>query len=349
MRDSKVFAAVAGSAMLCLASIANAGVGGLGFARFSLPTDTIRIVGNTVFPGVDSTYEMVIRIPSGAPFGPVVGEQRDSVEAKYIWVSDTEFEAYMTRGIQCGNVNSTDFPPNITNRWVHLAWVRSGPTASLFVDGELLTSWIDQNPCTGNHPGSWMSLGMHRTGAGYVPGPPIPSFIGDLDWIRISRVARYSGNFTPPCEIDIFPDADTELLLRFNEGPGAKVLVDESPNAWVCEPGVPVHPGVDATAPEFVLGDASGPPPCQDCDSNGIPDAVEIAAGAPDVNANGVPDTCECLADLNTDSIVNGADISVLLGYWGQSGKGVVGDINGDGLVDGADLAILLSSWGTCP
>jgi len=39
----------------------------------------------------------------------------------------------------------------------------------------------------------------------------------------------------------------------------------------------------------------------------------------------------------------------VLLGFWGQSGKGVLGDINGDGLVDAADLAMLLSSWGKCP
>jgi hypothetical protein len=87
-----------------------------------------------------------------------------------------------------------------------------------------------------------------------------------------------------------------------------------------------------------------------DCNGDGIVDYGQILDGTLiDINGNGVPDICECLADLNTDSIVNGADISVLLGYWGQSGKGVVGDINGDGLVDGADLAMLLSSWGKCP
>jgi hypothetical protein len=91
---------------------------------------------------------------------------------------------------------------------------------------------------------------------------------------------------------------------------------------------------------------AGGP----DCDNNGIPDAVEIAAGAPDVNANGIPDTCECIADLTGNGEVNGADISVLLGFWGKVPALLpVADINGDGLVDGADLAMLLSSWGTCP
>jgi len=56
-----------------------------------------------------------------------------------------------------------------------------------------------------------------------------------------------------------------------------------------------------------------------------------------------------CTGDLNDDGIVNGADISIMLGFWGLNGKPVDADINGDGLVDGADLAMLLSSWGKCP
>ena len=35
------------------------------------------------------------------------------------------------------------------------------------------------------------------------------------------------------------------------------------------------------------------PTPCTDCDSNGISDADEIAAGAPDCNGNGIPDACD--------------------------------------------------------
>ena len=66
-----------------------------------------------------------------------------------------------------------------------------------------------------------------------------------------------------------------------------------------------------------------------------------------DLGGNTVDDSC-CPADINDDGVVNGADISVLLGYWGQSGKNVVGDITGDGIVNGADLALLLGSWGPC-
>jgi hypothetical protein len=53
-----------------------------------------------------------------------------------------------------------------------------------------------------------------------------------------------------------------------------------------------------------------------------------------------------CPADLNCDGVVNGADLGILLGDWGQ--KGVPGDITGDGPVNGADLGILLGAWGPC-
>ncbi len=54
-----------------------------------------------------------------------------------------------------------------------------------------------------------------------------------------------------------------------------------------------------------------------------------------------------CPADANGDSLVNGADLSVLLGQFGQSVPANTGaDFNGDGLVNGADLSVLLASFG---
>jgi hypothetical protein len=48
-------------------------------------------------------------------------------------------------------------------------------------------------------------------------------------------------------------------------------------------------------------------------------------------------------ADLNGDGAVNGADLGILLGGWGQSG---LTDINQDGTTNGADLGELLGLWG---
>ncbi|MCH2137369.1 MAG: hypothetical protein MK101_12480 [Phycisphaerales bacterium] len=58
-------------------------------------------------------------------------------------------------------------------------------------------------------------------------------------------------------------------------------------------------------------------------------------------------DDAECDADLTGDGLVDGADLNILLGDWGQSAS--VADITDDGLVDGADLNILLGAWGVCP
>jgi hypothetical protein len=47
-------------------------------------------------------------------------------------------------------------------------------------------------------------------------------------------------------------------------------------------------------------------------------------------------------ADLNFDGIVDGADMTILLGSWGGPGSG---DLDGNGIVDGADLTRLLGAW----
>ena len=47
-------------------------------------------------------------------------------------------------------------------------------------------------------------------------------------------------------------------------------------------------------------------------------------------------------ADLNGDGLVNGIDLTILLGQWGSSGSA---DIDGDGVVSATDLTNLLAQW----
>ena len=47
--------------------------------------------------------------------------------------------------------------------------------------------------------------------------------------------------------------------------------------------------------------------------------------------------------DLDGDGMIDGADLTILLGLWGSGDPG--GDIDGNGLVEGNDLAILLGQW----
>jgi hypothetical protein len=86
-----------------------------------------------------------------------------------------------------------------------------------------------------------------------------------------------------------------------------------------------------------------------DCNGDGIGDACELAAGAPDFNNDTIPDVCQCLADLFVDRQVNGADLGALLAFWGPVNPALPSaDINRDGNVDGADLGYLLYGWGAC-
>jgi hypothetical protein len=51
-------------------------------------------------------------------------------------------------------------------------------------------------------------------------------------------------------------------------------------------------------------------------------------------------------ADLNSDGVVNGADLTIMLSMWGPC-RGCLADLDGNGFVDGADLTVLLGAWGS--
>jgi hypothetical protein len=57
-------------------------------------------------------------------------------------------------------------------------------------------------------------------------------------------------------------------------------------------------------------------------------------------------DIAGCFGDLTGSGAVDGADLGLLLGNWGQPGAT---DLNGSGTTDGADLGLLLGAWGPCP
>jgi hypothetical protein len=86
-----------------------------------------------------------------------------------------------------------------------------------------------------------------------------------------------------------------------------------------------------------------------DCNNDGIVDYGQILSGElVDADSNGVPDSCECPCDVFPDNAVNGIDLGVLLGQWGEVTQYTVTDFNRDGAVDGSDLGELLAAWGPC-
>jgi hypothetical protein len=56
--------------------------------------------------------------------------------------------------------------------------------------------------------------------------------------------------------------------------------------------------------------------------------------------------TQSCTGDLNTDGVVDGNDLGLMLAAWGAVGGPT--DLDNDGVTDGNDLGQLLARWGSC-
>lgn len=94
---------------------------------------------------------------------------------------------------------------NILNQWVHRAAVRSGNTLFLFINGTLeysytLSGSIGYNSALPMCIGGWA---VDAPGSGYL-------FTGYIDEFRVSNVARWTNNFTPPTEP--YPNSSIEIL-----------------------------------------------------------------------------------------------------------------------------------------
>jgi len=235
-------------ATLCASSICFADYSN-GYAHFGAQSDTIQILGNTVFNQGPFTYEMQIRLEANAPLGRVISEQRDSYEDKSIHLAaDGQYIASVTASSGGNGDNRGTLTGISTAQWFHLAYVFDGNHQKFYINGALFATHTPFG-MYGDRSDSWMSIGMFRNGAGFGASEAYPSFLGDLDWIRISAGAKYLSNFTAPEETQILSDASTQLLLKFNESAGTTVLYDESSNHFQCNLGVAVSPGVLATSP----------------------------------------------------------------------------------------------------
>ena len=305
------------------------------FARFADANSTIKILGNTAFPSTDFTYECRIRIVPGALLGHIVYEHTDSVEAKLVAVSPSNFFGYMVRGFNCGNQNDVAFVAPVGVVWHHLAWVRDGSVARLYVDGAFSHEWASQANCLSDSAGSRMSLGMHFQEIG---GAYARSFTGDLDWIRISAGARYTGNFVPPRECDLASDAATQLLLRFNEPTGTSVLTDESPSQFQCIMGESWSSTATGVAPALLRFGI-------DFDGDGVDDSSDAfpldATEWLDTDGDGVGNNAD--TDDDNDGFVDASDAFPLdASEWIDSDNDGVGnnadtDDDNDGVDDWSD------------
>jgi hypothetical protein len=108
-----------------------------------------------------------------------------------------------------------------TNTWYHIVLVKNGTNYKSYVNGELKTD-STQTTEIPNLTGV-LSLGCYYwdIGKGY-------DLNGNISEVRLSDVARYTANFTPP-KRQLESDEHTKLLLHFNRNDST--FIDSSPSA----------------------------------------------------------------------------------------------------------------------
>jgi hypothetical protein len=92
------------------------------------------------------------------------------------------------------------------NTWHHVAVVRQGSSGEMFVDGVSVFTDTATNYITST------TTDLH---VGRDPRSEAIDFDGYLDEFRISTVARYTSNFTPPSSAFV-NDSDTIMLMHFD-------------------------------------------------------------------------------------------------------------------------------------
>lgn len=102
------------------------------------------------------------------------------------------------------------------NTWYHLAYTRSGNDHKLFLNGtQAGSTWTSSV----SYDSSAIVIGADYAGAN--------GFLGNIDEIRVSNVARYTANFTAPTAA-FTNDANTKLLLHCNGTNATQRFPDDS-------------------------------------------------------------------------------------------------------------------------
>lgn len=151
----------------------------------------------------------------------------------------------------------------ILNQWQHCALVKQGNVWTIYIDGQAVGTTTSAGQTFGNNV---YPAYLANTANGSIP------LIGYMDEFRISNVARYTGNFTPPSAA-FTPDANTVMLMHFDQAP-AGFLRDEvpTPQAVLSTP----HYGGSATITPNLTNAATLDPLTVSFDSSAIPPGSKI-------------------------------------------------------------------------
>ncbi|MFM7807173.1 MAG: hypothetical protein ACKPEA_04485 [Planctomycetota bacterium] len=179
-----------------------------------------------------------------------------------------------------------------------------------------------------------------------TPGTP-QAFAGPSKRVLVAQLTSRTGVF-PTFRVNLVGrNANGSDWVAYSQLAPLPALVDCNSNG--------THDVLDvATGGASDCNDNGLPDACEfpnfnaDCNSNGVPDRCDIFAGTSvDADNSGVPDECECVGDVDLNGRVDVDDIVAVIIGWGDDGSSPA-DLNADGIVNGGDLALVLGGYGEC-
>ena len=177
-------------------------------ARFDATTDTIAMAGQTVL-GTSATFEARLLIEA-AGGGSVYFEQANGREHKQLALSETGVSG-MGFTLPTNQTSLSGDVAVSTGVFHHIAFVRDGGQERVYLDGLL----VAQRAAVGDIDDDGTSTPAVGAQIFQDTSFMAQSFIGQIDSLRISNVARYTGaSFSAP-QGDLGSDSGTLLLYNF--------------------------------------------------------------------------------------------------------------------------------------
>lgn len=181
-------------------------------SRFSTPdVANLRLTG-------DFTIESFCYLTDVTKDVVLVEKSPNTTTSLRSWVRFNQRQAYVKME---GDATDTAVGPSTAlpgNQWFHFALVKQGTVVTVYVDGASIGSF-NSSATWGNNAGALL-FGTNVNFSSAV-------FPGYIDEFRISKVARYTGNFTPPA--NRFPDpVRTIALLHLDGTNNSTVFTDET-------------------------------------------------------------------------------------------------------------------------
>jgi hypothetical protein len=138
---------------------------------------------SALLPG-DYTLEAWIFLTTASVTNPIISTCTNAVNS-------LNFQVTTSNKLQLsGNAGSIASSGSISaSTWTHVAAVNSGGTFSLYING---VNDGSGSGITQNANGSALAIGCNGTDT------PVQFFHGNIQEVRVSKIARWTANFTPP-------------------------------------------------------------------------------------------------------------------------------------------------------